>query len=115
MRLLHPEDPLACNACLIQDALKVLAEIEGPTDPLRIMLEELHFDPESITDAMLALQALEGFVDDHDENIRGFSRDFNYITAVLEELETRAVEEEGKTRGFSFSFGEQPPPQEMEG
>jgi hypothetical protein len=64
---------------------------------------------------MLALQALEGFVDDHDENIRGFSRDFNYITAVLEELETRAVEEEGKTRGFSFSFGEQPPPQEMEG
>lgn len=116
MRLLDPEDPLACNACLIQDALKVLAEIEGPIDSLRIMLEELQFDQESITDAMLAVQDLESFIETHDDNIRSFSRDFNYITAVLEELETRAVEEEeAKTRGFSFSFGQQPPPQKMEG
>lgn len=44
MRLIDPEDPLASYSHLIQDALKVLAEIEGPIEPLRKVLEELQFD-----------------------------------------------------------------------
>jgi len=41
MRTIDPENPLASNSDLIEDALKVLAETEGPTKRLRELFERL--------------------------------------------------------------------------
>jgi len=116
----RPGKPLASNSDLIEDALKVLEEIEGPTEPLRELLEGLKGCPKlkgcnrDIADAYRAVRALEDFFETEDDNLRGFTRDLNYIEAVLIELEERAVEDnEGKLRERSnFSFDD-PPPQEM--
>jgi hypothetical protein len=41
MRTIDPENPLASNCDLLEDDLKVLKEVEGPTEPLRELLEGL--------------------------------------------------------------------------
>lgn len=62
----------------IEDALKVLAEIEGPTEPLRKMLEELRDktlgkeDRADLANAIpLALLDLEKYFDEGDDDLRG--------------------------------------------
>ena len=39
MRTIDPENPLASNSDLIEDALKVLAEIEGPMKAIAVRRE----------------------------------------------------------------------------
>jgi hypothetical protein len=122
MRTIDPENPLASTSDLIEDALKVLAEVEGPTQPLRELLEglkgwkTLKDCGDDIEDAHNAVHDLEDFFKTEDDNLRGFTRDPNYIREVLDELEARAIEEkEGKLRKRdTFFFNKlKLPPQEM--
>jgi hypothetical protein len=102
--------------------LKVLKEVEGPTEPLRELLEglkpweTLRYCRDDIVEAQEEVIALENFFETEDDSLRGFTRDLNYIQAVLVELEERAVEEkEGKLRErYAFFFDdENPARQEM--
>jgi hypothetical protein len=121
MRTIDSGNTLASNSDLIRMPSKFSRKLKDQLNPVRELLEGLKGcltlkDCENdIGNAQVAVADLENFFETEDDNLRGFTRDLNYMSEVLNELEAQGIEEkEGKLRERThFSFDD-PPPQDMD-